>query len=214
MSRFRFEGAIFDLDGTLVQSEHLHRQSWVKPLAELGMAVDEDAYLRDFAGKPGLEIIRDHIGLSGPAAIALYNRVTDDYWTMAVEQVSPTPGLTEFLDATRDVPKAVCTSAQRESAMRMIDLLGLNERFVAVVTASDVARGKPDPEPYRLAADRLSVAANRCVAFKDAANGLISARDAGMYCVGVGTGAAVYRDLADFWIIDFHDPRLSELERP
>ena len=50
MSRYRFEGAIFDLDGTLVQSEHLHRQSWVEPLAELGMAVDEDAYLRDFAG--------------------------------------------------------------------------------------------------------------------------------------------------------------------
>ena len=87
-----------------------------------------------------MEIIRDHIGLSGTAAITLYNRVTDDYWTMAQEQVSPTPGLIEFLDATAAVPKAVCTSAQRDSAMRMIDLLGLTCRFLAIVTSSDVGR--------------------------------------------------------------------------
>ena len=214
MSTFRFEGAIFDLDGTLVQSEHLHRQSWIEPLSEIGIAVDADAYFRDFAGKPGMDIIRDHIGLSGTAAIALYNRVTDNYWTLAVEQVSPTAGLIDYLQAIAPIPKAVCTSAQRESAVRMLDLLGLGPRFAAVVTASDVTRGKPDPEPFRLAAERISVPGDRCVAFEDSANGLIAARGAGMFCVGVGDGASVYPDLADFWIVDFHDAHLTELERP
>jgi sugar-phosphatase len=96
----------------------------------------------------------------------------------------------------------------------MIDLLGLTGRFLAIVTASDVGRGKPDPEPFRLAAERLSIPGDQCVAFEDAASGLISARAAGMYCVGVGPGVTVYRELADMWITDFRDPLLSELVLP
>ena len=96
MSTFRFAGAIFDLDGTLVMSEHLHRQSWIEPLEELGITVDEDAYLRDFAGKPGIQIIRDHVGLEGDAAVSLYERVTNAYWQLAVEHATPTAGVIDF----------------------------------------------------------------------------------------------------------------------
>jgi HAD superfamily hydrolase (TIGR01509 family) len=214
MTDFRFSGAIFDLDGTLVQSEHLHRQSWVQPLADLGIAVDEDAYLRDFAGKPGLAIIRDHIGLEGDAAVALYEKVTDAYWRLAVEEVAPTPGLLAFLDQIPDVPKAVCTSAERESALRMLDLLDLTARFDAVVTASDVRRGKPDPEPFLLAATRIGVAPDQCVAFEDSTNGLLAARAAGMYRFGVGPKPEHGDDLADAWIADFTDAALGELFSP
>jgi HAD superfamily hydrolase (TIGR01509 family) len=211
MSPLRFTGAIFDMDGTLVQSEHLHRESWKEPLAEIGIAVDEDAYLRDFAGKPGMKIISDHIGLNGEAAIALYDRVTSNYWQIAVSQVEPTAGLLAFLDRISPLPKAVCTSAQRESARRMLDLLDLTSRFDAIITATDVTRGKPDPEPFQLAASRLNLAADSCIAFEDSANGLVSARAAGMYCVGVGAGATVYADLANVWISDFTDPELPRI---
>ena len=209
MTASRFAGAIFDMDGTLVQSEDLHRASWIEPLAELGIAVDEDAYLRDFAGKPGLTIISDQFGLDGEAAVALYDRVTSNYWRIAIDEVSPTPGLMAFLDRVAALPRAVCTSAQRASAIRMLDLLDLTSRFDAIITATDVTHGKPDPEPFLLAAARLDVPANQCIAFEDSANGLISARAAGMYCVGVGPGATVYADLADLWIADFTDPKLS-----
>jgi HAD superfamily hydrolase (TIGR01509 family) len=211
MSPLRFAGAIFDMDGTLVQSEHLHRESWIEPLAEIGIAVDEDAYLRDFAGKPGMKIISDHIGLNGEAAIALYDRVTSNYWQIAVSQVEPTAGLLAFLDRISPLPKAVCTSAQRESARRMLDLLDLTSRFDAIITATDVTRGKPDPEPFQLAASRLNLAADSCIAFEDSANGLVSARAAGMYCVGVGAGATVYADLANVWISDFTDSELPRI---
>jgi HAD superfamily hydrolase (TIGR01509 family) len=213
MSRFRFAGAVFDLDGTLVQSEHLHRRSWMEPLAEQGIAVDDDVYLRDFAGKPGMEIIREQFGLDGEAAIALYDRVTDAYWTMAVEEVAPTRGLLDFLDRIAGTKTAVCTSAQRASAHRMLDLLHLTARFDAIVTATDVLRGKPDPEPFLLAAERISVPGSDCVAFEDSASGLVAARAAGMRCVGIGAGAAVYQDLAEFWIDDFTDHALEELFR-
>ena len=214
MSTFRFAGAVFDLDGTLVQSEHLHRRSWMEPLAEKGAAIDDDAYLRDFAGKPGMEIIREQFGLEGEAAIALYNQVTDAYWTMAIEEVAPTEGLLAFLDRIAGTKTAVCTSAQRASAMKMLDLLHLTPRFDAVVTATDVVRGKPDPEPFVQAAERIGLSGEECAAFEDSASGLIAARAAGMRCVGIGAGESVYRDLADIWIADFTDPALEELFQP
>lgn len=213
MNNVRFDAAIFDLDGTLVQSEHLHRQSWIEPLAELGIAIDEDAYLRDFAGKPGMLIIRDHVGLDGEEALALYERVTEGYWQLAVE-AEPTAGLIDFLDCLGTLPKAVCTSAQHESAHRMLDLLELTARFDAIVTATDVTRGKPDPEPFRLAAERLSVDPADCIAFEDSANGLRSAHAAGMTVVGVGPDSDSYGDLADYWIVDFTDSILTEVIKP
>jgi HAD superfamily hydrolase (TIGR01509 family) len=211
VSHFRFSGAIFDLDGTLVQSEHLHRQSWIEPLEELGITVDEDAYLRDFAGKPGMQIIRDHVGLEGDAAVSLYERVTNSYWQLAVEHARPTPGVVDFLDLIAATPKSVCTSAERDSALRMLDMLGLTWRFDAIVTATDVTQGKPDPEPFLLAASRIGIDPERCVAFEDSTNGLISARTAGMTCIGIGPGFGASAQLADGWIIDFTDPVLNQL---
>ena len=85
----------------------------------------------------------------------------------------------------------------------MLDLLDLARFFATVIAARDVNRGKPDPAPCLLAAERLGIMSTRCVAFEDSANGLQSARAAGMYCVGVGGGVAHFPELADSWIDDF-----------
>jgi HAD superfamily hydrolase (TIGR01509 family) len=206
-----FAGLIFDLDGTLVQSEHLHRESWVGPLAEIGVAIDDEAYIMNYAGKPGMEIIRDHIGLEGDAAKTLYDKVNEAYWLLAEHQVAPTAGLIDFLDSVADRRLAVCTSAQKVSAHRMLDILGLADRFAAVVTATDVENGKPHPEPFLLAAEQIGLAPMTCVAFEDSANGLISARTAGMFCIGIGEGQFRYRELAPVWIDDFTDRNLGDL---
>jgi HAD superfamily hydrolase (TIGR01509 family) len=211
MSNFAYRAAVFDLDGTLVQSEHLHRESWIEPLARRGMTLDDVTYFRDFAGKPGMQIIRDHIGLIDAEAESLYHDVNSRYWEIAGDAVQPTAGLVPFLESLDGLPKAVCTSAQRESALRMLDLLGLAKFFDAVITATDVDRGKPDPEPFLLAATRLNVEPDTCVAFEDSANGLISARAAAMATIGIGPGQGLYADLADVWIADFTDPALEHL---
>jgi sugar-phosphatase len=95
----------------------------------------------------------------------------------------------------------------------MLALLDLTSGFDAIVTATDVTSGKPDPEPFSLAATRLGVDPAKCIAFEDSANGLRSARAAGMTVVGVGPGKATYGDLAEHWIEDFTDPVLPELMR-
>jgi HAD superfamily hydrolase (TIGR01509 family) len=202
---------VFDLDGTLVQSEHLHQQSWTAPLQRLGRPVDDETYYREFSGKPGMQIIGDHLGLHGDEAEAIYEEVTANYWDLAEANVGPTDGLVDFLDRTAALPKALCTSAQRTSALRMLDLLGLTARFSAIVTANDVRQGKPDPEPFALAATLLGIAPDRCAAFEDSANGLRSARAAGMFCIGIGEGVRTFPELADLWIRDFRDTLLEDL---
>jgi len=177
----------------------------------LGITVDEDAYLRDFAGKPGMQIIRDHVGLKGDDAVSLYERVTNNYWQLAVEHAQPTAGVVAFLDRIASVPKAICTSAQRDSALRMLDMLDLTRRFDAIVTATDVTLGKPDPEPFVLAAARIGIDPTLCVAFEDSTNGLIAARAAGMTCIGIGPGTGATAELADGWIVDFANPALDRM---
>ena len=93
----------------------------------------------------------------------------------------------------------------------MLDLLDLTTRFDAVVTATDVTKGKPDPEPFLLAASRIGIEPDRCIAFEDSRNGLVAVRAAGMICVGVGPGGLAFGDLAEFWIEDFTDPHLERL---
>lgn len=199
------------MDGTLVQSEHLHRLSWVGPLAELGIVIDDETYILNYAGKPGMQIIAEHIGLEGDAAVTLYEKVNNAYWLLAEHQVEPTAGLISFLDRVEDRSLAVCTSAQRLSAHRMLDILGLNDRFGLVITATDVVQGKPHPEPFLLAADQLGIEPSQCVAFEDSANGLVSAQAAGMFCIGIGEGQFRYRELAPVWINDFSDPNLADM---
>ena len=108
-------------------------------------------------------------------------------------------------------PKSVCTSAQRDSALRMLDMLDLTRHFDAIVTATDVSLGKPDPEPFLLAAARTGIDPTRCVAFEDSTNGLIAARAAGMTCVGIGSGTGANAPLVDGWIVDFTDPALDRM---
>lgn len=117
----------------------------------------------------------------------------------------------DFLDSVDDRALAVCTSAQRISAHRMLNILGLSDRFTAVVTATDITNGKPHPEPFLLAAEQIGLDPSRCVAFEDSANGLVSAQAAGMFCIGIGEGKFRYPELAPVWINDFTDPNLAHL---
>ncbi|HEY7035600.1 MAG TPA: HAD family phosphatase [Thermomicrobiales bacterium] len=206
----RFDAVIFDLDGTLVDTEPLHERSWTIALAELGLTMPEGEYRLYFSGRPGIQSCRERFGMSLEEAIATNDLVTQVYWELAAGNVAPMPGLTAFLDRLHGVPKAIATSARRSSATRMLAELGLNAAFDAVVTADDITHGKPHPEIFLTAAARLTVAPERCLVFEDSRAGLAAARAAGMTCVGLTTTVQILDD-AHHVIDGYEDARLFDL---
>jgi HAD superfamily hydrolase (TIGR01509 family) len=100
------------------------------------------------------------------------------------------PGVVDFLEGLSQagIPVAVATSASAHRAIEMLERFQLSGRFRAVVTGSEVANGKPHPEIFHLAADRLGQSPDSLAAFEDAVSGVHSATAAGMACVGIGKG--------------------------
>src|SRR5205807_10075098 len=121
---------------------------------------------------------------AGEAVVAdLGGRKETKYRTAARSAgVALLPGAAELLRGLRDLawPQAIASSAPRANLEMILDLTGTREFFAAVVSAEDTQRGKPDPQVFQLAAQRLGVPAARCVVFEDAVAGVQAARAAGM----------------------------------
>lgn len=184
-------GVIFDMDGVLVDSGEHHRAAWQALLAELGASAPSPDFWRLTIGRPAHEAISLLLGreLDPDEAMQLAERKRDLYRRFAERGAVPVPGVAAFVGsvAARGLACAVATSASRHDARHVLGALGLTEHFGAVVTAEDVARGKPDPAVYLHAAAALGVPPPDCLVFEDAVVGVQAARRAGMRVIGVTT---------------------------
>jgi HAD superfamily hydrolase (TIGR01509 family) len=179
-----FDAALFDLDGTLVETERVLYRAWTELVARAGADFSPFDYGR-IIGKPDLEccrIVSEHFGLGRDPAIWY-----EEYRVIALDMMDRDlelrPGALDALvrlDELR-VPKALVTSATREHAEKALGKFGLVGAFAATVTADTpgLAARKPDPAPYRMAAALLGVDPSRCIAFEDSPSGVRSARAAG-----------------------------------
>lgn len=181
---------LFDLDGTLVDSSHAHAAAFVATLRpdHPGLAARFDYPLHQ--GRPTIEVFR-LLGLTDPAQIAaLTVRKQQLYRTdLAASRVALFPGVRPLIQQLADAGKRlfVVTGASRASATQTLAATGLDRFFAGVTTADDVTPGKPDPAPYRHTLARHQLAADACLVIEDAANGVVSARSAGIDVVLVNT---------------------------
>jgi beta-phosphoglucomutase family hydrolase len=210
LTDLQFQAAIFDMDGTLVHTEPLHLQSWTRALSELGIELDVEQYNLHISGRPSREITRDLFGFTPELSEDLSRRLTSVFWEIAPGNVEPLPGVRAFLTRIADIPKGVATSARRHSAARMLEELGLIDYFGAIVTADDIDRGKPEPDIFLVAAERLDIAPGQCVVFEDSIAGVAAAKAAGMYCAAITTSRVQFPE-ADMTFSEWDDPRLLEL---
>lgn len=178
---------LFDLDGTLADTDPLHLLAWQEALAPYGLEVDPAFYRERISGRLNPEIVRDLLGLEGVGAARLIAAKEARFRELARE-LKPTPGLPELLAKAKEkgLLWGVVTNAPKENALHVLKALGL--RPPLLVLAEEVGRGKPDPLPYRVALRRLGVAPEEALAFEDSPSGVKSAVGAGIPTYGLLTG--------------------------
>lgn len=184
-------GAIFDWDGVIIDSARLHEQSWHRLAGELGKTIASQSFIRGFGMKSARIIEEIHGWATEPEAIArLTNRKEALYREIVgQEEIAPLPGVMEWLHRLQEagVPRAVASSTLRSNIDAVLARIGLERAFRAIVSGEDVTHGKPHPEVFEIAAERLGMARERCVVFEDAHVGIEAAHAAGMKVVAVTT---------------------------
>lgn len=206
-TRSAARAVLWDLDGTLIDSMPYHWKAWNDVLAPLGFHFTAEEFVPTM-GLRNHEILRDFLKLDWPAAEIEQIMLAKEerYRSIMRERGLPLlPGVERWLiDLRRDGWRhAIVTSAPRGNVEATVCATHLDRLVDTIVCADDVTRGKPFPEPFLLAADRLSVDPARCIVVEDAPAGLDGGRRAGMKSIGVLTTHAaleadcVVRSLTD-----------------
>jgi beta-phosphoglucomutase family hydrolase len=184
-------GAIFDWDGVILDSSSHHEESWERLAKETGFTLPEGHFKKGFGMKNEF-IIPNLLNWSNrPEEIQqLSLRKEELYREILLEWgIHPLPGVTEWLAELRQhgIRCAIGSSTHRLNIDTSLRVLGFEDRFAAIVTAEDVSRGKPDPEVFLTAAERIGIDPSRCVVFEDALVGIEAAHRGGMKVVAVAT---------------------------
>jgi beta-phosphoglucomutase len=181
--------AVWDADGTLVDTAELHFAAWVRFAAEVGKPFTRSDFAATF-GWRNPEIVRH---LFDPAATdercREWGELKEGFYRTTAEAsgIELLPGVRSLLDQLAGAGwlQAVGSSAPRANLDMILRQTRTAAYFAAVVSGEDVSRGKPEPEVFLTAAGRLGVDPTRCVVFEDAVAGVQAAKAAGMKCVGV-----------------------------
>jgi HAD superfamily hydrolase (TIGR01509 family) len=179
----RYDGYIFDCDGTLADSMPVHFRAWCAALAHAGATFTfEEAQYYSWAGVSTRGVVERLNAIHGtrldPEAVA---KVKEDIYLESLETVSPITVVRDFArEIARTRPVAVATGGWRRVVQRTLEVVGLGGVFSIIITPEDVVHGKPAPDMFLLAAERMGVDPRRCVVFEDGQPGVDGARAAGM----------------------------------
>ena len=181
-----FRAYLFDCDGTIADSMPLHYIAWNRALSEWGGVFGEDLFYA-WGGMPMAEIIatlNEQQGLAMPIAAVI--KRTEEIYFEILPDLTAVPEVLEHVEASYGkIPFAVVSGGTREAVTASLTTLKILDKFETLVCAGDYQRGKPDPEPFLIAAKRLGVAPEDCLVFEDADLGIQAAVAAGMATVKI-----------------------------
>ncbi|MEU8433933.1 HAD family phosphatase [Streptomyces sp. NPDC029216] len=184
-----YAAALFDLDGTLIDTEPRSREAWTRLFRSHGVPFDEHT-IRGFAGRPGREALLDHVHrFAGRTVDELFAEALHYTTLPDMPAVEPVPGAVELVVRLRasGVPVGLVTSGTRDYARAELTAIGALSHFDVMVTADDVTRGKPDPQGYLAGCAALGVDPSATVVFEDAPAGVAAAKAAGARVVAIAS---------------------------
>jgi HAD superfamily hydrolase (TIGR01509 family) len=211
-----YRALLFDLDGTLAETDSLHLPTWVDALEPYGVEVDEEFYKEKISGRSTGEIVRDLLpDLTDEEGRSIGDAKEASFRERASE-LEALPGLADFIKQGRErgIQIALVTNAPEENVEAILPALNLRDCFDVVVLADDVEAVKPDPAPYRAALKKTGVRAGEALAFEDSVSGISSSVAAGIPTVGIAStqdpdkllGAGAFMTAKDFT-----DPQLRAM---
>jgi HAD superfamily hydrolase (TIGR01509 family) len=199
------KAVLWDMDGTLINSEELHWLAWRETMTKEGLVITRDQFLSTF-GQRNDSIIPAWLGSAATAErIERIGETKENLYRDLVRQVGIAfePGVATWLHRLQQHgwQQAIASAAPRANIDAILESLSEKHIFQAIVSAEDVHRGKPDPEVYLLAATRVGVPADRCIVVEDAVAGIEGARRAGMRSIGVShNGKDLHADVSVEWL--------------
>ncbi len=180
---------LFDLDGVLVDSAEFHMKSWQELMKEKGIEFTEEDFRRTFGMTNDL-ILRRYFPDAPPEEIRkMGERKEEIYRELARGKIKPIAGAISFLEFLkgRGINLALVSSTPKENIDFLSEELGIGKFFEVVISGSDIKRGKPDPECYIKAAQKLGVSPKKSWVVEDSQHGIDSGRSAGAKCIGILT---------------------------
>ncbi len=185
----KFDAGCFDMDGTLDDSEPIHCLAYRKVLERFGKTLSDEDYNRRFTGSTdnfiATSLIEQH---KLPVSVDAFLQEKEALFIELIDgHAVALPGVIKTLDAlsAQGIKLAVASSASLQAIETVLAALKIRHYFAVIASGEEVTNSKPAPDVFLLAAQRLGVSPDRCIAFEDSENGARAAAAAGMYCVAI-----------------------------
>jgi HAD superfamily hydrolase (TIGR01509 family) len=188
MSKDHLEAVIWDMDGVIADTVDYHYLAWKDAFAKKGLDYSREEFMRHF-GQRNDTIIKDAMGDAvTPADLITINEEKQaDYRRRVAGHIRALPGAVTLIRSLKEqgIKQAIASSAPPENIAIILRGLGIEDCFQTIAWGAEVPEGKPSPQIYLLAADRLGVRPPNCIVFEDAIAGVDGAKRAGMKCAAV-----------------------------
>lgn len=181
------KGVLFDMDGTMFDTEPVSERCWKKAAVDYGYEIS-DELMNSLFGKNLVSIktmIREALGIDEEAELITARRYHYYRQFLLEEEIPKKKGLVEILEYLKEqnIPAAVCTSTEKETAEIALKRSGVYQYFTGFVYGDMVSRSKPDPQGFHMAAEMLGVQPEECLVLEDSVNGVLAGIAAGGYII-------------------------------
>jgi beta-phosphoglucomutase len=183
---------IFDMNGIIIDDEPLHERAFRETLLKpYGINLTSEEYKRHCMGKSdesGYKAIINTYNLKNIDFQELINKKSKIYWRLIQDNIQSFPGVIKLINhLNQNFTLALTTSATRNEAEMVLNYFGIKKNFKIIITAEDITKSKPDPEPYLITAKKLQEEPKCCLVVEDSKAGIQSAKKASMKCIAVTT---------------------------